>query len=64
MQLVWYKDMHKLFDVPGQRTDCPVKDLTEKSKAKEAAKWILDQKRADPNKDIQSLLSGALAQFV
>jgi hypothetical protein len=58
------RDIHTLFDVPGQRTVCPVKYLTEKSKAKEVAKRMVDQKRADPNKEIQALLSSALAQFV
>jgi hypothetical protein len=58
------KDLHKLFNLMGQRNLCPVKALPDKSKAKEAAKSIVDQKRADPTKDIQELLAGALTQFV
>jgi hypothetical protein len=58
------KDMHKLFNVLGQRDLCPVKSLPNKAKAKDAAKWIVDQKRADSTKDIQTLLASALTQFV
>jgi hypothetical protein len=58
------KDMHKLFNVLGQRDLCPVKSLPNKAKAKDAAKWIVDQKRADSSKDIQTLLASALTQFV
>jgi hypothetical protein len=58
------KDLHKLFNLLGQRNLCPVKTLPDKSKAKEAAKSIVDQKRADPTKDMQELLAGALTQFV
>jgi hypothetical protein len=57
------KEMHKLFNVLGQKTLCPVKEVP-RTKAKEAAKWIVDQKRADPAKDIQALLTSAKAQFV
>jgi hypothetical protein len=58
------KELHRLFNVPGQRNVCPVKDLTDKAKAKEAAKWVVEQKRVDPSKELQALLSSALAQFV
>jgi hypothetical protein len=58
------KELHRLFNLPGQRQVCPVKDLTDKAKAKEAAKWIVDQIRATPSKDIQELLASALVQFV
>jgi hypothetical protein len=58
------KDMHKLFNVLGQRDLCPVRSLPNKAKAKDAAKWIVDQKRADSSKDIQTLLASALTQFV
>jgi hypothetical protein len=58
------KDLHKLFNIPGQRNLCPLKTLPDKNKAKEAAKSIVDQKRADSAKDIQELLAGALVQFV
>ena len=58
------KEMHKLFKVLGQRDLCPVKTLPNKGKAKEAAKWIVDQKKVDPTKDIQTLLAEALTQFV
>jgi hypothetical protein len=57
------KDLHKLFNISGQRNLCPLKPLTDKNKAKEAAKSIVDQKRADSSKDIQELLSVALVQF-
>ena len=57
------KDLHKLFGVPGQKTLCPIKDVT-RTKAKDAAKWIVDQKRSEPSKDIQALLSEAKVQFV
>jgi hypothetical protein len=59
-----HKDLHQLFNVAGQRAVCPIKDVTPKAKAKEAAKWIVDQKRADPNKDLKALLASALTQFV
>jgi hypothetical protein len=58
------KEMHKLFNVPGQRDLCPVKTLTTKVKAKDAAKWIVDQKKLAPTSDIQVLLASALTQFV
>jgi hypothetical protein len=58
------KEMHKLFHVLGQRDLCPVKILANKTKAREAAKWIADQKRADPTKNIQTLLASALTQCV
>jgi hypothetical protein len=58
------RELHPLFDVPGQRQACPVKDLTNKANAKEAGKWIVDQKHVTPSKDIQELLVSALAQFV
>jgi hypothetical protein len=58
------KEMHKLFNVAGQRDLCPVKSLSSKSKAKDAAKWIIDHKRTDPNRDIPELLASALGQFV
>jgi hypothetical protein len=54
----------KLFNVMGQQNLCPVKPLPDKNKAKEAAKSIVDQKRADPTNDMQELLAGALVQFV
>jgi hypothetical protein len=38
------KDIHKMLNVLGQRNLCPVKAFPDKSKAKEAAKWIVDQK--------------------
>jgi hypothetical protein len=37
--------------------------LTNKAKAKEAAKWIVDQKKGDPKKEIHQLLATALTQF-
>jgi hypothetical protein len=58
------KDLHKLFNLVGQRNVCPLKTLPDKAKAKEAAKSIVDQKRADSAKDAQELLAGALVQFV
>jgi hypothetical protein len=58
------RELHRLFDIPGQRQVCPVKDLTDKAKPKEAGKWIVDQKHATPSKDIQELLASALTQFV
>jgi hypothetical protein len=58
------KDLHKLLNLPGQKTHCPLKTLTEKSKAREGAKWAMDQKRATPAKDVQELLTTALTQFV
>ena len=58
------KELHKLFNVLGQKDLCPVKTLPNKAKAREAAKWIVDQKRTDPTKDIPNLLVSALAQFV
>jgi hypothetical protein len=62
----WYnqKELHQLLRVPGQRNVCPVKALTDKTKAREAAKWVVDQKHDDPSKDLQALLKSALAQFV
>jgi hypothetical protein len=58
------KDLHKLLNLPGQKNQCPFKNLTEKSKAREGAKWVMDQRRADPSKDTQELLHTALSQFV
>jgi hypothetical protein len=58
------KDLHNLFNLLGQRNLCPGKTLPDESKAKEAAKSIVDQERADPTKDMQELLAGALTQFV
>jgi hypothetical protein len=58
------RDFHKLFNAVGQRDYCPVKPILNKAKAKDATKWIMDQKRADPTKDIQELLASALTQFV
>jgi hypothetical protein len=40
---------------------CPVKELTDKAKAREAAKWIVDQTHANPTKYFQALLSSTLA---
>jgi hypothetical protein len=57
------KEMHQLFHVLGQRDQCPLKALTNKAKAKEAAKWIVDQKKGDPKKEIHQLLATALTQF-
>jgi hypothetical protein len=54
------KDLHKLLNLPGQKNLCPLKALTEKSKAREGAKWVMDQRRANPAKDIQELLNNAL----
>ncbi len=48
----------------GKHNVCLVKALPDKNKAKEAAKWIVDQKQEDPSKDAQALLIRALAQFV
>jgi hypothetical protein len=58
------KELHRLFNLPGQRQVCPVKDLTDKAKAKEAGKWIVDQQHVTPSKDIKELLTNALIQFV
>jgi hypothetical protein len=58
------KELHKLFNVLGQRDLCPVKAVASKAKAKEAAKWIVDQKKTIPTSDIQVLLASALTQFV
>jgi hypothetical protein len=58
------RDLHKLLNLPGQKNICPLKTLTEKSKAREGAKWVVEQKRATPAKDVQELLSEALTRFV
>jgi hypothetical protein len=58
------KKLHRLYHVPGQRNVCPVKALTDKTKAREAAKWVVDQKSDDPSKDLQALLNSTLATFV
>jgi ribosomal protein S7 len=57
------KEMHQLFKVLGQQDQCPVKALASKAKTKEAAKWIVDQKKSDPKKEIHQLLASALTQF-
>jgi hypothetical protein len=57
------KDLHKLLNLPGQKSQCPFKNLTEKSKAREGAKWVVDEKRTTPAKDVQELLATALSQF-
>jgi hypothetical protein len=57
------KELHRLANVPGQRGLCPVKDITDKVKAKEAAKWVVDQKHEDPSKDLESLCLSAKIRF-
>jgi hypothetical protein len=58
------KDLHNLLNIPGQKTHCPLKSLTKKSKAGKGAKRVMDQKQAAPAKDVQELLTTALTQFV
>jgi hypothetical protein len=57
------KELHRLANVPGQQGLCPVKDITDKVKAKEAAKWVVDQKHEDPSKDLKSLCLSAKIRF-
>jgi hypothetical protein len=57
------KELHRLANVPGQRGLCPVKDITDKVKAREAAKWVVDQKHEDPSKDLESLCLSAKIRF-
>jgi hypothetical protein len=51
------RELHCLFNLPGTRMVCPLQDLTDKTKTRYGAKWICDQKRANPSKDIQELLN-------
>jgi hypothetical protein len=57
------KELHKLFNVPGQKSLCPLKGVA-RLKVKEAAQWVVDERRSDPSKDINALLSEAKVQFV
>ena len=57
------KELHRLVNKPGQKRYCPVKSLTEANKAKEAAKWVVEQKLADPEKDTQEVIAAAIEQF-
>jgi hypothetical protein len=57
------KELNRLANVPGQRNFCPLRDLTDRAKAKEAAKWIIDQKRSDPSKNVQELIVSAKIKF-
>jgi hypothetical protein len=57
------KELHPLANVLGQRDLCPVKDLIDKAKAKEAAKWVVEQKHADPSKDLKLLCLDARIRF-
>ena len=58
------KDFHKLLQSPGQKHLCPLKPLVDKAKCREAARWILDQKRTSSTADVPALLASALVQFV
>jgi hypothetical protein len=61
------KELHRLANVPGQRGLCPVKILLTKqkpnAKAKEAAKWVAEQKHEDPSKDLKLLCLSARICF-
>ena len=57
------KELHRLANVPGQRGLCPVKDIIDKAKAKEAAKWVVKQKHEDRSKDLKSLCLSARIRF-
>jgi hypothetical protein len=56
-------DLHKLFNVLGQKPLCPVKAVP-RAKAKEAALWVISQKRSTPTKDKVELINEAAVQFV
>jgi hypothetical protein len=49
--------------MPGQRGLCPVKNIVNKAKAKESAKWVVDQKQEDPSKDLKPLCLSARIRF-
>jgi hypothetical protein len=53
------KELHHLANVLGQQGLCPVKDITDKAKAKEAAKGVVEQKHEDPGNDLKSLCLSA-----
>jgi hypothetical protein len=57
------KELHRLANVPGQRNFCPLRDVTARAKAKEAAKWIVDQEHSDPSKNIQELIVSTKSHF-
>jgi hypothetical protein len=57
------RELHKLFDAPGQKNLCPVKVITDTTKAKEAAKWILAEHQGDKAKDVKELATEAVAKF-
>ena len=57
------KELHRLVGKPGQKRYCPVKHVVEPSKAKEAAKWVVEQHHADPDKDVHELIATAVEQF-
>ena len=58
------KDFHRLLNIPGAKHVCPLKHLTDKAKLREAARWVVDQKRTSPSADVPALLATALIQFV
>jgi hypothetical protein len=58
------KDLHSFLNLPGQKNYCPLKTLTDRAKARDGAKWVVEQKRATPAADIHVLTASALAQFV
>jgi hypothetical protein len=40
-----------------------VKNIIDKAKAKEAARWVVEQKHEDPSKDLKSLCLDAQIRF-
>jgi hypothetical protein len=47
------KELQKLLELPGQTNHCPLNTLTQKSKARESAKWVMDEKQANPGQDVE-----------
>jgi hypothetical protein len=53
------KELQRLANVLGQQGLCPAKDIINKAKAKEAAKWVVEHKHEAPSKDLKSLCLSA-----
>jgi hypothetical protein len=58
------RDFHKLLNIEARKDLCPFRSQTDRAKAREGAKWVVDQKRASPTSDAPELLAKALIKFV
>ena len=47
----------------GRKAACPLKDMGSDKKAREAAKWIMEQHVNHPEKEWDELIAEAIAKF-